>query len=189
MPLFVTESAAGGRLLTRHLHRLCQSLEALAGRVRAAVAETLSNCVSGAVREAVEAALSGSPEPPGRAPSPYPAPTSALRSSTWWHDPDRPEWEDGDPYDEPQEEYGAPGPGARAEGTPLPSPRWRSALAAGLQAAAFWLRRWPAARLPWPWAIGLGVVAGAAVYLGGPPVALGVGLAGSALGLAALAPE
>jgi hypothetical protein len=54
-----------------------------------------------------------------------------------------------------------------------------------LQAAAFYLKRWPA-RLPWPWALGLGLVAGTAAYLGGPPVALGVGLAGSALGLAAV---
>jgi hypothetical protein len=185
MPPFATSSAGRGRLLARHLRRLCQSLEALAGRVRAAVAETLSNCVSGAVREAVESALAGPDEPPGRAPSTYPATPSAARSSTWWRDPDRAEWDDGDPYGEPQVEDGAPGPAAHAEGTPIPPPRWRSALAAGLQAAAFWLKRWPA-RLPWPWAVGLGLVAGAAVYLGGPPVALGFGLAGSALGLAAV---
>jgi hypothetical protein len=186
MPPFATTSAGGGRLLTRHLRRLCSTLEALASRVHAAVAEAISQSAAGALREAVEAALAGADDPTARAPITYPAPRPSGGHPAWWRDPDRAEWDDGDPYDEPQEEYGGPGPGpgARAEGTPR-APRWRSALAAGLQAAAFYLKRWPA-RLSWPWAVGLGLVAGAAVYLGGPPVALGFGLAGSALGLSAV---
>jgi hypothetical protein len=66
-------SPLGCRLLARHLKRLCQSLEALAGRVREAVAEALGQGVAGVVRDAVEAALVGPPEQPGRPSSTYPA--------------------------------------------------------------------------------------------------------------------
>jgi hypothetical protein len=177
MPPFATTSAGGGRLLTRHLRRLCSSLEALAGRVRAAVAEALGQGVAGAVREAVEAALAGPPEPSNRPSSTSPAPRPPGGSPAWWYDPDRPDWDADDPYDEPPDEDDA----FNAVGPP-PAPRWRSALAAGLQAAAFYLKRWPA-RLPWPWAVGLGLVAGAAAYLGGPP--RGAGRRPGRLGLGA----
>jgi hypothetical protein len=72
-------SRFGGRLLARLLRRLCQSLEALGGRVREAVARALSQGVAGVVHEAVEAALSASPDLAGGAPSTYPATQSAVR--------------------------------------------------------------------------------------------------------------
>ena len=82
---------------------------------------------------------------------------------------------------------------ARSEARPLgqtneqaPEPtRLRRALAEGLQAASWWLRR--GGRFPVLTALSAGLVVVLASYTGGPLAGAGVALAGSALGLVSLA--
>jgi hypothetical protein len=60
--------------------------------------------------------------------------------------------------------------------------RWSHALAAGLEAAAWWLRR-RASGAPVLAAVGAGLAVGLLSFTGGPLLAAVLGLAGSALGL------
>jgi hypothetical protein len=188
MPMLRSCLGATSRWLGRHLGRLNRVLSSLGDRLREAVSEAVGASVDGAVREAVHGLLDGPASPPPLRP-PRRGPPSAQaplwdRPVEYRGPPERPygepwqdhpsegsyrDWEEGDAGDEPEPE------------PPRPS-RWPAALAAGLQAAAWWLRR--AARPTLLAAAGAGLLAALTAWAWGP-LAL-AGLAGSALALAAL---
>ena len=187
--------ARAGRSLSGHLDRLRRRVDDLRERLREAVAHALGEVVAGAVQEAAHAVLAdlpARPDAPGRRPwSRDPPPL--------WHEPlDRhPQDEPDDPWydaeggedDRDEDDDGEPLESVRrpAAGVTRPA-RWCVALAAGCQAAAWWLRR-PNGRHPVLTALGVALAGGAVAYLGGPLAAAGAVLAGSVLRLARLADQ
>jgi hypothetical protein len=168
-----------GRSLAANLDHLRFTIDALAGRLRDAVAQAVGQSVAGTVREAVRILLgTGPPEPE----SPY-ASTRSSEPSAWWRDdPDR-RWPVtranpwSDPYDDEEEpdRFDASMPSDHPEPA-----RWYRALAAGLEAAAWWLRR-TVGKPSLLAALAIGLIFAGLAWLVGPH------LAGSALALAALA--
>ena len=131
--------------LARHLGRLQQHLDAVGEQVREAVATAVDRTVAEVIGEAVYDALTPYLDPSGAASRSYSR--SADRSAqarqdwddrAWRRDAESSSW--CDPYaydsydDEAEAEYRS---SLRDEPR---SRRWRRALAAGLQAAAWWLR-------------------------------------------------
>ena len=165
------------RLLAEQAVRLRGLLAELARRLREGVATATGNAVAALLR-----GLLGPQEEPYYATR---RPGPGWRSSSWQDDPeyDADAWPGTSPYEE--------GRGWRAEreesadGLPVPGERWRQALAVAAQAALWWLRR-PGVH-PVLATAGVSLAAGAAAYLAAPLVAGAVALAGSALGLVALA--
>lgn len=170
----------GARSLAAHLDRLGQLLDALGERLREgvarAVSETVALSVTGAMRDAFgqrESLAYG----------------GYGRPQQGWYDEreDGDYWPHRDPYeDEPDYDDDEPAPrSSQGEGRELWA-RWRLVLALACQAAAWWLRR-QVTRYPIAAALGVGLMSALAAYLGGPLVAAGAGLGGSALSLAWLA--
>jgi hypothetical protein len=187
----------GGRSWRSRLSGLCRSLEDLAHRLREGVSRVVSQAVADAVQDTVRELWGRLVTTPAPAPAPQP--------SRW----DRPSWNDA--HDEPegwhrfgqdQEEENLFRPGSRGSSrlveeldddpdddpdevpdtTRKPnSSRWPEALAAGLQATAWWLRR--RGRLSMLTAIGVGVTSALTTFVLGPVAVAGVALAGSALAL------
>src|SRR5262245_33774773 len=179
-----------GRSLATQLDHLRQTLDNLGLRLRDAVTHAVGETVGAAVRQTLHAALAADSapgekydrpvEPRYRDPPAWPErqERSSWGPSSWdaysgWHDA-----EDVDNT-------------ACPEGASVPEPEGPRGAAAhvlimGCQAAAWWLRR-HSARRPLLAAVGVGAACAVAAYLGGPVVIAGVGLAGSALGLATLA--
>jgi hypothetical protein len=175
------------RILAAHVERLGDTLQAITERLRETVAQTVSNNLASALREAVHALFIESR--PGRAvpspcpPSPYPA---------------RPTWGEPDPFDRDEDDPDLPAddwsgtslrgwrevecekPASNTPGSQQTGVRWHRALAVGCQAAAWWLRRqvgrWAALA-----ALGIGL------FAAGAALTAGAGLAESALGLLTLA--
>jgi hypothetical protein len=187
--------AGARRSLRGHLGRLRQSFDSLAEQVREAIARAIGRTVADAVSEAVDTALapaecwpdacsSGRRTHPTRHPSPL------------WDDSDQSRWgrqeEEHDPYrraydDDPDDPNpSADDPGEEPAETPQPRRRRRlgRALAAGLQAAGWWLQR-HSGRVSVLTAVGMGLVAGTAAVLRGT-AAGPAGLVAAALGLLAL---
>jgi hypothetical protein len=172
-----------GRSLAPHLDRLRYTLDALGGRLRAAVAHAVGEAVAGAVRETLHELLAG--ETPGPDPPPRHDPRALGRPRPVW------EQEEDDAYlreeglDPPPGGWWSDEPGEEepwADERPESGPRSdASALAvtAGCRAAAWWLRR-QAGRVSALAALGVGAVAGVAAYVAG------ASLAGAALSLVGL---
>jgi hypothetical protein len=171
--------------LACHVSRLSDSLEALGARLREAVAAALGQAVADAVREAVLAALVA----PGDSPGPDRPRWDAPSAAPAWDRPHQTDdcygspWADQDaawpPEEEPPVPEARPGRGgARA--------RLARAVAVGLEASAWWLRRY-AGRWCLRAAAAVGLVAALAAYALGAWAAAGVGLAGLALSLLSLA--
>src|SRR5262245_52469218 len=128
-----------------HLAGLRDTLEGLAERLRAAVAGAVGGAVAGAVREAVHALLA---ERGRRDPAPlaldYEDPEP--RAPSWgrrdeqqpWRRPAASREEGGFDDDFDCEEQASP---PKPDPEPARRLRWCAAVAAGLQAAAWWLRR------------------------------------------------
>jgi len=200
------------RYLAERLARLNARLADLASRLRATVAARVADNVAGVVKEAVEHALSAPPEPESRRMAyrpparsweddepPYGTPSSGYRGPRRsWDDPD-----DGDdPYGPTEREdlfggyrpepYADDGYEEEAEPAPQPvrppnllaSPRLRVALATGLQAGAWVLRRrrGPGVLLA---ALAVGATAGVVALFGGPVLAAGAATLAPLLALAA----
>jgi hypothetical protein len=165
-----------GRSLAAHLDHLRCTIDALAGRLRDAVAQAVGQSVAGTVHEVVRALLAtGPPEPE----SPFAARTP--ESSGWWRDEQDRHWPvtranpwSYDEEDEP-DRFDSPMPSDDAEPA-----GWYRALAAGLEAAAWWLRR-QVGQPSLLAALAVGLIFAGLAWLLGPH------LAGSALALAALA--
>jgi hypothetical protein len=191
MPSFASWLAPARRSLADHLGRLGRSFDSLAEQVREAVARAIGRTVAEAVSEAVDAALApaeGQPDCYSPARPSY----SPGRPSRLWDDPDGARWdrqpEDYDPYRRPYDDPDDPDPYAndpREEPADTPQPRRRlgRALAAGLQAAGWWMQR--PGRVSVLAAVGVGLVAGTAALVRGT-AAGPAGLVGAALSLLAL---
>ena len=174
--------------LARHLGRLQQHLDAVGEQVREAVATAVGRTVAEAVGEAVYDALTPYLDPSGAASRSYSR--SAERSAQTRQDGNDPAWRRDagsspwrDPYaydsddDDAEAEY-------RSSLRDEPRSRgWRRAITAGLQAAAWWLRRHPG-QVSLMAALAVGTVAGLAVLAG--HVSGIAALVMSALGLAYL---
>ena len=170
----------GVRSLKTHLDRLGQLFDALGDKLREGVAravgETVALSVTGALRDTF-----------GERDSSY---GGYDRPQQGWYDErdeadywPRPTPYERDPYDDDDDE---PEP-QRPTGDGTPSWRqWRLALALACQAVAWWLRG-QVTNYPVSAALGVGLTSALAANLGGPLVAAGAGLGGSALSLAWLA--
>jgi hypothetical protein len=198
MPSLLSPFRQVGRLVAVQVGRLRAALESLAGEVRAAVARAVGQATGEAVREALRVILDGRPERRGYHESPDDGEGAwgEPRHSTWpahrasdpyARDPDEP-----DPDEDPDH---APKPSNASTdvGTPDDEPiawrragAWSRAVAAGCQAAAWWLRRHPG---PSALAagIGIGIAAGVVTLVGNPLVAGVSAVAASALAVLALA--
>jgi hypothetical protein len=178
-----------GRLLVDHVRRLRRALEVLTGQVRAAVARAVGQATGNAVRDALAVILDGPPAPPNADELPD--------DPGLWPRPRRPSWSgvrsDGYDPDEPPEYHAEPENGRYDDGldeleptAQQPAGRWARAVAAGCQAAGWWLRRHPG-----PFAVvvaaGVGLAAAWAALVGGPFVAGSSAAVASALGVLALA--
>ena len=183
-----TSATLRGRL-ARHLGRLQQNLDAVGEQVREAVANAVGRTVAEAVGEAVYEALS----PRAGFASPLPHASYSGHGATsrrvwderaWERDSGRSDWRDAydhDDYDDPRyNEDPEPTPSTPDEPR---AGRRRRAVAAGLQAAVWWLRRHPG-RVSLLAALAVGAVAGLAVLAG--PVSGVASVVMSALGLAYL---
>src|SRR5262245_9799775 len=181
MRLFRSVLDPGCRWLAKHLNRLRRTLEGLYDRLREAIAVAVARAAEDAVREGVHALLMDTPPP-----SPPDYPRSHF-TPPGWRDDEEDElrrWEEN--LDHEQEPRDRSEPSAQVppdEQTAEPT-RLRRALAEGLQAAGWWLRR--GGRFPLLTALGAGLVVLWASYFGGPLAGAGVALAGSALGLLSL---
>ena len=157
----------GGRMVARRLDQLHNSLDALGDRLRRAVAESVAESLGGWIRDAFLTTLD---RLAGRAPGPEPR---RLPQRCW--DEARPMagrddpaegafWPDSDPSDEQPELDDEPEPCDYQPATPAkPSPdHLVLSLAAGLQAAAWWLRR-AARRRPLLSVAGVALLVGLAV--------------------------
>jgi hypothetical protein len=191
MTFFTSWLAPARRPLAGHFRRLRSSFDTLAEQVREAIARAIGRTVADAVTEAVDAALG-----PIAARNNGSQPTfSSRRPSPLWDDPEEARWrrqyEDDDPYrrdcpDDPDDrDPYADDPDDEPAETPQPRRgRLGRALAAGLQAAGWWLQH-HRGRLSVLAAAGLGLVAGMATLVrdtaAGP-----AGVVAAALGLLAL---
>ena len=171
-----------GRRLTHHVQRLRQSFDGLGQRLRAGVALALGQSVAAAVHEAVQTVLDDAPEYPT---APYPL-RAAPPARSLWSDRERPSWDDDLEEPLPEDDDEAYAPGGQADRETPPPVRWPAAVAAGLQAAAWWLRR-QAGRCSLVVASGIGLLTALGAYAGGSVAVAGMGLAGAALSLLSLA--
>jgi hypothetical protein len=198
MPSLTSPFRRVGRLLADQAGRLHAALERLAGEVRAAIARAVGQATGEAAREALRVILDGPPERPGG----Y---DRAEERDGGWGMTRRPTWPLSNPYepyprdryerdpdDDLEEERRRRYEDADQE-SPADTPadtrrpgRWPRAVAAGCQAAAWWLRRHPG-----PFALlaaaGIGIAACVATLASSPLVAGASAAVASALGLLALA--
>jgi hypothetical protein len=179
--------APARRALAGHLARLGGTLASLAAEVREAVSRAVSRSVADVVREAVHAALDGSDAgrqslPPPRHEPRYSSSSWHQSGSSWSRDADDVSGRD-DPYWS-DEDYGRPRyvtpDDLENEDTPQADSRpgaWGRAIAAGCQAASWWLRGRPGP-LSLPVALALGLAAGLVALLSEPLAAAALALAG-----------
>lgn len=173
-----------GRSLAARLDRLRDTLDGLRQRLREAVVRSVGETVGAAVREALGAVLvHGAPDEEKYV---YDSPPH-YHDPPLWHDQREPHWQDGWEWIDTADDSNQ----SRSMDPSAPEPEGRrtaatSLLLLGCQAVAWWLRRHQT-HFPALAALGVGTACGVAAYLGAPVVIAGVGLAGSALGLAALA--
>jgi hypothetical protein len=140
--------------LARHLRRLQQHLDAVGEQLREAVATVVGRTVAEAVGEAVFDALAPYAGPSATESRYYPAWRRDTSSSSC-RDPYTYDSYDDSRYEDDSEYRSSLGDEPHAR-------RWRRAMAAGLQAAAWWLRRHPG-QVSLMAALTVGTVAGLAV--------------------------
>jgi hypothetical protein len=176
----------GGRSLACHLDRLCLTLDALAARLRAALAEAVSQSAAGVARDTVQGLLA---DPGGPAPPRYQGDHGPRRSA--WDDYDDRYHDDADDrygearYDEDADAYDRPAPRRCPAAPESRGARWPEALAAGLRAAAWWLQGRTGKRSCLV-ALGVGTGTVTAFLAGGRLPATGLRLALAVLGLTGL---
>jgi hypothetical protein len=176
------------RALAERLRRLHRAFGTLGAEVRGSVARILAQAVAEAVQAAALAVLGGT-ERPSHTPGHFGPPRD--NRLPLWQEPRGPSWSDRDfreeegdrlsrwaPQDSwrPEVEEDEPEPSCQP-----PNQEWRRALAAGFQAASWWLRvRGHLGALA---ALGVGLLAALAAWLFGPAVVDGAGLVASSVGL------
>jgi len=150
--------APSGRLLSRHLGRLCESLQNLGSRLREAVASAAGQSAAGIVHEVVGNLLHQRDNEQHVSSLPLRQPYRT--SSDLWqdsHEFERHSWRDN--FDDlPPEEEWDPEPAEPVRESDGRSGHWLAGLAVGLQTAACWLLQGPR-RFPVLSALGWGLVA------------------------------
>jgi hypothetical protein len=196
MSHFTSSRGFAGRGPAGHLERLHDGLTALGQQVREAIARTIGLAVADAARDGVRHLLGGPIDSPA-----LPAPRRRLYDSPSpsWRDPERTpyrhEYEDPDRLDDLTYRDWRDEPLDRAEEddylseTPTAADKpqrveWPGALAAGCQAAAWWLRR---QRGPYPGLVALGVGLAALLACLAVPTSPATAVLTAAVGLASLA--
>jgi len=148
----------GGRLLSGHLGRLCESLQNLGSRLREAVASAAGQSAAGIVREVVGNLLHQRDNE--QHVSSWPLRQPFRTSSDLWQDPhelEHPSWRDNFDDLPPEEEWNSE-PADPVRASAARSGHWLAGLAVGLQTAAWWLLQGPR-RFPVLTALGWGLVA------------------------------
>src|SRR5262249_47738747 len=171
MRLFRSVIDPGCRWLAKHLHRLRRTLEGLYDRLREAIAVAVARAAEDAVREGVHALLT---DRPPLCPPDYPRRNftpSELRG-TDDEDEELRRWEENLNYEEEPRGRSEPSAQVPSSEETAASTRLRRALAEGLQAASWWLRR--GGRFPVLTALGAGLAVLWASYFGGEPAGAGV---------------
>ena len=190
MPFFPSLAPPAHASLTNRLDRLRQDLHFLGGRLREGLARVVGEAVAGATRDAVRlcsAAMILSPRstlpsighPRGAAPEAWPTRHGLMTGSTTRRRIRLTR----------VEAKRTSTPSLLAPPSECEGPRqvlWRQALATGLQAAAWCLRRRTGC-FALLLALGAGLASTLAVYLGGTFALAGAGLVGSVITLLALA--
>jgi hypothetical protein len=165
-------------LLSGPLRRLSRAMADLRERVRLALAGEVARVVADAVREVVAAALKGDPPPAGDTPARRPHHPDPWREDDVDPWDDRPDWRDGE-YDRDaavEEEDVQP------VAAPInPTPAAPAAVAVGVAAGRWWLRR----RGSVLEAVGIGPVVAVAVLAGGPLVRTSAAVVSAAADLSA----
>jgi hypothetical protein len=187
------------------LGTLRRTLDGLHDRLCQGVAQAVARAASGAVRDCLLAFLTGQGTAGHQTPRRFPSRPSSSWDDRWppsqhdrddrrydsfrssdWPEEGRDPWS-ADDYgqdetcDTPASSRASPEPSTQEK----PPRRWVTALASAWQAARLWLRLRPG-RYPLLSALVVGLAAGLGTLLCGPPAAAAVGVAGTALGLAAL---
>jgi hypothetical protein len=156
--------------LARHLGRLQQHLDAVGEQVREAVATAVGRTVAEVIGEAVYDALTPYLDPSGAASRSFSRYVErSSRTQQDWDDPAGRRDGGSSPWRDPYA-YDSYDDDAEAEYRSSPrdeprSRRWWRAMAAGLQAAAWWLRRHPG-QVSLMAALAVGTVTGLAVLAG-----------------------
>jgi hypothetical protein len=181
MPSIRSLPSRARRLLAHHLSRLADNLEMLTSRLRDALASAVGQSVGDATREAIRAALAAltDRESADRHCQPY------DRDDPFWHEPGESPWTDSEPdHWAADEQEAIPSPSRHSNRDPPQRVRWRRTIAAGLETAAWCLRRCtgPFAVLT---AVGLGLVAAVALWFS-PPASVAAVLVAAGLGLTRL---
>lgn len=171
MPLMHAMMNAGKRMLARRLDHLFDTLQNLRGQLRSTLANAVGETLGMLVRDSAMQVLEALPFH-GREPPPYASPSRRyfpnMRDRTSYQE-ERGYWDDDD-WEEDEEPI---------EPAPQEPVRLPAALSAGLQATAWWLRRWPAAKHPLT-VLAVTLTATAAAFFGGPLVLVLFGLAHAA---------
>jgi hypothetical protein len=189
MPSFTSSGGLARLSLKDRLERLHATLDGLGERLRDGIARAVSQAVSCAVHDAIHS-LFGDGQQHRPIPDPTAWPSPHLRrqwdegpEERWLGDYEGDGWDD-EPY------YAEPGhPEQIREPPPEPAtqqkPSWRNALAFGLQATAWCLRR-SKGRLGAHAAFAIGLVTFVVTFGLGPAALAAVGLTASTLGLLSL---
>jgi len=190
MAVFRPPAGLNRNLLAEHLARLTETLEHLDERLRDGIASAIGQTIASAIREALLVLLSQETDAP-RFPPRY-----QERASTWddrdrrmyaddpeaerywWEEQEEQRW----PTDRTAPERLGPQEVPQAEAKPR---RWISALAAGWQAATWWLRK-PPRRFQVLTAVGVGLAVAAVALVAGPFAGAGLGVVGTSVGLLAM---
>jgi hypothetical protein len=177
-----TRAGRGGGLVPRHLARLQEALGGLTEQARDALARTLADAAADLVGQAVRAALGTPGDHPDLDPwrnnrRAAPSPETDPFDDLYAYDPD-------DREDRWYQDL-SPSPSASRPPEGEVAEVWPAAVALGLRAAAWWLRR-RTGRPPLLAALALGTLAAALAAAGGPAALAGLGVAESLLGLASL---
>jgi hypothetical protein len=168
----------GGRMLGRRLDQLALVLENLSTSLCGTIAQALGETVGGLVRDTTLRVLD---ELTGSLPAADPTPLRSYSGEDDGMSDERKDWagiEEPDPYP------------AEVEDLPIPAapPRLPTALATGLHAAAWWLRRWTGQGCVLS-TVAVGLAATGIAYLGGPLVAAALHLVATGTHCTTLAHE
>jgi hypothetical protein len=156
-------------MLAHRLTQLCETLENLGARLRGTIANVIGETVGFVIRDTALRILDEVTQyfPAGNSLS-SPVRGNDQDKLAWrQHEDERGYWDDEDEVSYEPIRVDRP--------TPPAPPRLPTALSAGLQAASWWLRRWPG-RKRLITTVAFGLIATSAAYFGGPLVIAMLGL-------------
>ena len=159
----------GGRMLAHRLTQLCETLENLGARLRGTIANVIGETIGFVIRDTALLILDEVAQY-------FPA-ADSFSSPVRENDQDILAWEqheDEHGYWDDEDEVSYE-PIRVDRPTPPAPPRLPTALSAGLQAASWWLRRWPG-RKRLITTVAVGLIAASAAFFGGPLVIAMLGL-------------